>query len=55
MSCNISKIGIREEPGQHKTEEALDLRKVRRRIEDRLRKDDEAVMAAAVLLKIKTN
>jgi hypothetical protein len=39
-----------ESPNPNK---APDLRKVRRRIEDRLRKDDEAVKAAAYLLKIK--
>ena len=55
MSCNLDKSGVMEESSQHKTEQALDLRKVRRRIEDRLRKDDDAVVAAAALLKIKTN
>ena len=50
MSCVRNDLSVMAES---EAEKAPDLRKVRRRIEDRLRKDDEAVKAAAFLLKIK--
>jgi hypothetical protein len=50
MSCVRNDLSIRLKP---ETDPPPDLRKIRRRIEDRLRKDDEAVKAAAFLLKIK--
>ena len=53
MSCVPNDLRVRLETDPPAPDKSLDLRKVRRRIEDRLRKDDEAVKAAAILLKIK--
>jgi len=53
MSCNPDKMSVMQDSITSCSEKFLDLRKVRRRIEDRLRKDDEAVKATARLLKIK--
>ena len=53
MSCNPNEMSVMQKSEDSYSAKAPDLRKVRRRIEDRLRKDDEAVKAAAFLLKIK--
>lgn len=53
MSCNPDKMSVVQESITSCSVKSPDLRKVRRRIEDRLRKDDEAVKVTAQLLKIK--